>query len=223
MQNGLYQIRFNTMNTQSKPRMGCCLGGTAGAFLAVVLGIAAAFLLLWAAGGFLIYADPLKNADAVVPLSGGSDLSRLEEAARIYNAKYAKTFIITETGEDMPDLGVLRSTVQRDKLLLLGVPANDIMITERHVNSTYEEARVTMKLLRLKGMTSVIVVTEPYHSMRAHVIFRDVYKNTGIKVIIRPAPSTWYRSKTWWLSSEGWQATIYEYAKLIGYYFGVSS
>ena len=208
------------MNTQSKPRMGCCLGGTAGIILTVLLGIAAAFLFLYSAGRFLIYADPLKDADAVVPLSGGGDLSRLEEAANIYNAKYAKTFIITETGEDMPDLGIPRSTVQRDKLLLLGVPANDIMITERHVSSTYEEARVTMKLLRSKDMKSIIVVTDPYHSMRTHLIFRDVYKTSGIEIIIRPAPSTWYRANTWWLSSEGWQATLFEYFKLIGYLFG---
>lgn len=69
---------------------------------------------------------------------------------------------------------------------------------------------------------SVIVVTEPYHTQRARMIFRDVFRGSGKVVCVHPVLSHWYRSGTWFLSLDGWQLTINEYVKMAGYLTGLS-
>ena len=216
--------------TTSEPktqRPGCFIGtffhscgGIACLGVAILSGIVAAYLALWAMGGFLIVADPLVHSDAVIVLSGGGDLGRLDEAVKIYKAKYAPLLILTETGETVPSLDALYSAVLREDAMNQGVAPGDITITERTVSSTYEEARVTLKVLRKNGMKSVIVVTDPFHSRRAQITFDDVFKTSDIKVTVHPVSADWYRSNTWWMSSSGRQDTLLEYSKLFGYLVG---
>ncbi len=195
-------------------------GGVACLGAAIPGGIIIGFLVLWAMGSFLIVSNPLVHSDAEVVLSGGGDLGRLDEAVKIYKAKYAPLLILTETGETVPSLDTAYSAVLREDAMNLGVAPGDITITDRTVSSTYEEARVTLKLLRKNGMKSVIVVTDPFHSRRAQVIFDDVFKTSGIKVSIHPVSADWYRASTWWTSSSGRLDTLLEYSKLFGYLVG---
>ena len=217
-----------TINEPKTQRPGCFIGsffhgsrGIACLGSAILCGIAAAYLFLWAMGGFLIVSNPLVHSDAVVVLSGGGDLMRLDEAVKIYKAKYAPLLILTETGEIVPSLNVDYSAVMRENAMNQGVAPGDITITEKTVSSTYEEARVTYKLLRKNGMKSVIVVTDPFHSRRAQIIFDDVFKSSGIKTTIHPVSADWYRASTWWLSSSGRRDTLLEYSKMVGYLAGI--
>ncbi|MDR3574001.1 MAG: YdcF family protein [Anaerolineaceae bacterium] len=212
---------------QKKQRPGCLFGsyfqscrGLACLGTLILCGTAAAYLALWAMGGFLIVSDPLVKSDAVLVLSGGGDLDRLQEAVKIYKAKYAPLLILTETGETVPSLNTPYSAVVREDAMGMGVAPGDITITDRTVSSTYEEARVTYKLLLKNGMKSVIVVTDPFHSRRAQVIFDDVFKSSDIKVTIHPVSADWYRASTWWMSSSGRLDTLLEYSKLVGYLAG---
>jgi len=216
--------------TLSEPviqRPGCFIGsffhscrGIACLGVAILSGILAAYLVLWAMGGFLIVADPLVHSDAIVVLSGGEDLGRLDEAVKLYKAKYAPLLILTETGETVPSLDAHYSAVLRQDAMSQGVAPGDITITDRTVSSTYEEARVTLKLLRKDGLKSLIVVTDPFHSRRAKITFDDVFKTSGIKVTVHPVSADWYRASTWWMSSSGRQDTFLEYTKLFGYLLG---
>jgi uncharacterized SAM-binding protein YcdF (DUF218 family) len=216
-----------TMNETKTQRPGCFIGaffqscgGMALLGSLILCGIVAAYLVLWGMGGFLIVSSPLVHSDAVVVLSGGEDLGRLDEAIKLYKAKYAPLLILTETGETVPSLGAHYSTVLRQDAMSMGVAPGDITITDRTVSSTYEEARVTLKLLRKDGMKSVIVVTDPFHSRRAQMTFDDVFKSSGIQVAIHPVSSDWYRASTWWMSSSGRLDTLLEYSKLFGYLLG---
>jgi uncharacterized SAM-binding protein YcdF (DUF218 family) len=217
-----------TMSEPKIQRSGCFIGnffhscgGIACFGVAILSGIVAAYLALWAMGGFLIVADPLVHSDAVVVLSGGGDLGRLDEAVKIYKAKYAPILILTETGETVPSLDAQYSAVMREDAMNQGVAPGDITITERTVSSTYEEARVTLKLLGKNGMKSVIVVTDPFHSRRAQIIFDDVFKTSSINVTVHPVSTDWYHASTWWMSSSGRQDTLLEYSKLFGYLVGI--
>lgn len=179
------------------------------------------YLGLMAVGGILIVGDPLQRADVVV-LLGGGDAQRREEAVHLYQDRYATLMVLTETGEKDPKTGLLYSALEQEAVMQMGVPSGGIIFTEQHGNNTYDEAVSVRKLLTPNGrVKSVIIVTDPYHTLRTRLIFRSVFKDSGIQVIIRPVRNHWYRSTTWWQSSEGWRMTIEEYTKVIAYFMGV--
>jgi uncharacterized SAM-binding protein YcdF (DUF218 family) len=196
-----------------RPRQwGCALVGLA---LLVLIGIPAAYLLLRIAGQYLIVSDPLQKVNAVVVLSGGSS-ERLTQAAELVLAKKAEFLIITDTGQKTADGKLLSDSVRMDAVLA-GVSTHQILLTERVVDSTYEEAKATRTMMSIHHLSSCIVVTDSFHTRRTQIIFRDVFKGTGNTVLIYPTQDAWYKSGNWFLSLAGWSNTVREYAKLIYY------
>ena len=204
--------------------MGGCLrivGSGIGLLLLIVTLVAGAYILLRAAGAYLIYADELQPADVIVVLSGGTD-SRMNEALRLYKEDYAKIIVLTETGEQTEGYEYLNSFDMRIQLINNGVPSGNIMITDLTVNTTVDEAVAIRDLMQNRQFRSAIVVTDPYHTRRSKLIFNQVFDETGIDVIMHPVRSSWYNSRTWFTSVKGWQFTLLEYAKLISMKFGIA-
>ena len=195
---------------------------------AVLLAAAlSAFLLLLAGefvlrgmGAVLVTADPLEKADAAVILSGG-DNTRIDEAALLYKEEWMDFVILTETGVSVPEWNTDYSNLMRFEAIQKGIPANAILISEQHVDSTADEARATLKLMNTRGFHTLIVITDPYHTLRTRLIFRDIFPEGDIKVIVHPVRNHWYQSKTWWHHLEGWKVTILEYIKLAAYFLGL--
>jgi uncharacterized SAM-binding protein YcdF (DUF218 family) len=185
--------------------------------------IVSAFVLetvLLAIGGFLIIADPLEKAQAVAVLSGGG-MPRMEEAARLYQAGYAQIYILTETGEALAGYNIDYIEHLKLEALKLGIPPTAIRVTDQHADSTYDEAVALRQLMEREFISSCIVITDPFHTMRTRLIFRDVFKGSNMKIIVRPVSGHWYRSSTWWATAQGRKATIEEYIKLFVYWFGL--
>ena len=204
--------------------MGGCLrivGSGIGLLLLIVTLVAGAYILLRAAGAYLIYADELQPADVIVVLSGGTD-SRMNEALRLYKEDYAKIIVLTETGEQTEGYEYLNSFDMRIQLINNGIPSGNIMITDLTVNTTVDEAVAIRDLMQNRQFRSAIVVTDPYHTRRSKLIFNQVFDETGIDVIMHPVRSSWYNSRTWFTSVKGWQFTLLEYAKLISMKFGIA-
>nr|MBP8858361.1 YdcF family protein [Anaerolineaceae bacterium] len=89
------------------------------------------------------------------------------------------------------------------------------------VNETY--AALAMKIAQKRGFQSLIIVTDPFHTFRTRLIFRSVFRDSGIDLYVRPVRNHWYRSTTWWATSQGRQATLSEYIKIIAYFSGLES
>jgi uncharacterized SAM-binding protein YcdF (DUF218 family) len=172
-------------------------------------------LVMVAMGGLLIIADPLQQAQVVVPLSGGRG-DRIDEAALIFQEKNARMLVLTN-----PDAGSQYQEIRRQEALSAGIPGASILTTAQHGNSTYAEAVELRRFLEERGYMSALVVTDPFHSFRTRLIFRDVFKGSPVDINVRPVRGHWYRSTTWWLSQEGAQATFAEYLKLFAYLGGV--
>ena len=194
-------------------RLGCALLGA----VSVLIG---GYLILRGAGAFLIVADELVPAKAIVVLSGGTE-SRMTEALRIYEDGLADIIILTETGERITDSDYLYSFDMRIQLMSNGVPSGNILITDLKVGSTVDEARAVKEVMTAQQYPSAIIVTDPYHSRRTRKIFNDIFSDTSIELYIRPVRESWFNSRTWFLSPRGWQFTILEYTKLIGYLAGI--
>lgn len=200
---------------------GCIKYFTRGIGFLILLSFLAvgAYILLRGAGAYLIIADELQPADAIVMLSGG-DESRMQEALSLYRDGYGKVIILTETGRQLENFDTLHSNDIRIQLLNNGVPGGNILITDIKVSSTLDEAYAVKKLLTNQQFSSAIIVTDPYHTRRTALVFRNLFSDSTLKLIFRPVRGSWFNSKTWFLSTNGWKFTILEYLKLFGYYLG---
>jgi uncharacterized SAM-binding protein YcdF (DUF218 family) len=213
----------------SEQKSGCLLrsciaavGGTVGVIVIILLLPVILELFLWGLGGYLVIADPIEPSQAIAILSGGDDEARLEEAARLFSEGFAERIIVTETEDiNSEDPDALNSVYVRRELELMGVSGDAVIVTEKVVSSTWGEARVIRKLLLREGIESCIVVTDPFHTRRTRIIFRDEFEPHGISLSVRPSSSHWYHSTSWWTSRAGWDTTLNEYVKLFAYWVGL--
>jgi len=209
------------VSTSVADRKGCfgsCLAATGsitGIVLLVVGMLVIAYFGLTAAGGLLIIADPLKESDAITVLSGGQQ-DRFEEAARLYREHYARVFIITNPNVNLPDTGELYAEHSMQTVRELGVSSEYLKVTELHENTTTAEARALRQYAADHQIDSLIVVTDPYHTMRTRLIFRRAFNNSGVHIIVRPVRDHWYNAGAWWMTAEGRQQTVAEYVKILG-------
>lgn len=180
-----------------------------------------AYIFLWAMGGFLVVGDPIQRADAVVLLSGG-DNQRLGEAVRIYESGLAGHLLITETGTIPEGGGPRTSTLLQRQAEAAGIPGDAIWTTLGKSSSTQDEAAAVRVFSDQRDLDTIIVVTDPYHTRRTQWIFKSVFSDSDMRVLVRPVRGHWYQSTTWFLSARGWRVTLTEYLKLAGTLVGIA-
>ena len=171
--------------------------------------------VLTSIGKFIIYSDPLQKADAIAVLSGGG-VPRLQEAGRLFKENQGAYIILTETGIVTENYGDL-SQIEKNQLVEMGVQPRAIIITLTQVDATVDEATAVYKTAKTNNFKSLIIVTDTYHSLRTHLVYQNIFKGKNISIIIRPVRDDWYQADDWWKTPEGWQVTITEYSKLLGY------
>ncbi len=199
---------------KSKPLFQGCL-----IFLVVLLVI---FIIIWVgligAGSYLIVGDRVKPVDAIVVLSGDEG-DRVEEAIKWYEKGYGKYFVVTKTHTE--DIG--EGQTYSEKLMRIaidaGVPADSMFVTAGESSSTIEEAMAVKVVANQRNITSILVITAPYHTRRTQIIFNREFKDTDIRVLVHPVEDSWYKPLTWYLSSQGWRQTLAEYVSLILIWF----
>ena len=196
-------------------------GGYTSLILIAVAVLILLYLLLVGMGSYLIVSDPLQPANTIVVLSG--DMSRMVETASLFKDQYADWVILTETGQPSDNSEIETPSTQAKRLDALheGIPEESILITSVKSSSTLDEAKAVLSLMQDKNMTSCIVVTDPFHSRRTRKVFNDVFHGSGITVMVHPVSNHWYHARTWFLSWEGWDTTLREYAKYISYLAGI--
>jgi uncharacterized SAM-binding protein YcdF (DUF218 family) len=176
-------------------------------------------ILLTGMGAFLIVSTQLEPVDVIVVLSGdGGD--RVEEAISLYQEGYGRLILLTETGETTFDPNVMVTQLKINRLVDAGIPEDAIRVSPATATSTYEEAQAVEQELAYYGWYSCIVVTGPYHTRRADLIFERVFEGSGIQVMVQAARQSWYHPCDWWLSGLGWRVTLHEYGALILALFG---
>jgi len=188
-------------------------------FLLVILVV---FILVWVgligAGEYLIVGDRVKPVDAIVVLSGDEG-DRVEEAIKWYEKGYGKYLVITKTHTE--DIG--EGQTYSEKLMRIaidaGVPADSMFVTAGESSSTIEEALAVKVLAKQRNITSLLVITAPYHTRRTQMIFNREFKDSEIKVLVHPVEDSWYKPLTWYLSPQGWRQTLAEYASLLLIWF----
>jgi uncharacterized SAM-binding protein YcdF (DUF218 family) len=215
------------MQPEQKEKKGCLggclriLGNGIGVLFILLVIVMGVYIVLRGAGAYLIYSDEIEPADIIVVLSGGTE-SRMTEALNLYNERYGKVIVLTETGEQVEGFDTLNSFDMRVQLLNNGVPGGNVIITDLTVNTTLDEAVAVRNLMQNRQYTSAIIVTDPYHTRRTAWIFNQVFTDESIKIMVKPERSSWFNSRTWFTSVRGWQFTLLEYSKLLSTKFGIA-
>ena len=185
----------------------------------LILAILAHSLWLPIAGRFLVVADPLQPADAVVPLGGGG-VGRVAQAAAFLKDGYATWFVTADDELNLPGIRDSYGELVRREAEWQGVSGDRIIVMPGEVETTYEEALALRALAQEQGWTSLLVVTDPYHTRRAHLTFDEVFRGTGVAVGVRPVENSAYDPEAWWRSADDLRNTWTEYAKLATYFLG---
>ncbi|MBN1260760.1 MAG: YdcF family protein [Anaerolineae bacterium] len=169
-------------------------------------------------GEFLVVADPVQTADAIVPLAGGD--TRSVYAARLFQQGCAATYVATNMPLHAPGIRQSYGELVRQEAIWQGVPEEAIVVIPEEVETTYEEAQAVRALSAERGWRTVLVVTDPYHTRRARIIFHDVFADAGITLLMAPVEGHAYRPRTWWRDRDSLRETWTEYLKLALYALG---
>ena len=180
--------------------------------LLVVLAVIGALVLLCLSrlGCWLVVADPLEPARAIVVLSGRVPF-RAIEAASIYRQKWAPEVWLTKevrAAEDaaLENLGVHvvpKAAYNREVLTRLGVPVSAIRILEDGVWNTVDETRLVARELRANGAARVILVTSKTHSRRVRATWSELI-GASPRAVVRYASEEPYNPEHWWRNT--WDA-----------------
>jgi uncharacterized SAM-binding protein YcdF (DUF218 family) len=178
--------------------------------LPVVLLAALGYWAVKRVGGWLVVADPLQHARAIVVLSGGAPF-RAMGAADVYHQGWAPEVWITSADDRETTEAYERLTVpyipdreySRQVLEKLGVPAGSIRMLPAPIHNTDEEVRVIGDTLRQVGGNSVIIVTSPPHTRRVKTIWR-IELGDRKHAIVRYDTYEHYDPDHWWrITNEG--------------------
>lgn len=178
-------------------------------------------------GTLLLVKDNINKADCIVPL-GGDPYFRYKNAVELYDQDYSKNIVISVTPERKEELweyynfkykllGV-KALLPRELALrafkYFGKDPKNLYFTDHEVTSTYDEAVATKDFMLKKGFKSLILVTSTYHMRRALMIFKFVFKGTGVKVYNCTAENVLWNPRKWWLKERDLKVISLEYLSI---------
>jgi uncharacterized SAM-binding protein YcdF (DUF218 family) len=123
--------------------------------------------------------DEARPVDAIVVLGAAQYdgrpspvlAARLDHALELWQEGYADRIVVT--GGRRPGDRFTEATASADYLIARGVPDSAIL-REVQGTSTWQSLAATARILRNRGLQSVLVVSDPYHSLRARETAREL-------------------------------------------------
>ncbi len=156
--------------------------------------------------------------DAIVAISGGNTLVRVDEAVKLYKDGWAPTIVFSGAAADTT--GPSNAEVMRKHAIAAGVPASSIII-ETLAQTTKQNAERAKDIFDEKNLRTIILVTSPYHQRRASLEF-NTRAEADVAIINHPVPNDPDWAKLWWLTPRGWWLAGGELAKITAFYAGGS-
>jgi len=194
--------------------------------LSLVVGVAFVAVLVDRLGHWLMVADQLENAQAIVVLSGHLPF-RAMEAASIYRQGWAPEVWLTRAirpaqEEALAQLGiefVRGEAYNREVLERLGVSAMAIRVLKKGVRNTAEEVQAISEELKRVGGNGVIIVTSKPHTRRVRAIWRALRGDTP-ELIVRYAREDPFNPARWWRNTKDALAVSHEVFGIINVWTG---
>lgn len=176
-------------------------------------------------GNWLQYQDQLQKADYIVPLAGDGD--RFLYAVELYKQGFAPRILLGNDHVEAPnrsqklraELGypLINPHELRTRLLkYLSVPDDAVATFGDQYISTLEEAEALKTYIGGRAV-AIIVVTSPYHTRRAKIIFES--KIPYARFVVVPSPEGRLQVH-WWNDQESARQTLLETAKIVYFWLG---
>lgn len=180
------------------------------AFVAGILFLTHGFVLTKAAE-MLIKKDEMKPADVIVVLAGEQE-ERVIYGTKLFRDDWARKDRIILAGGPLV-WKYTWASLMKEQAESLGIPGKKILLEDKS-RSTEEDAFYTKEILQENGFKSIILVTSPYHSRRAALIFKSVL-GSEFKIISAPADESWFNVNDWWKRRRDRSAVLNEFSKYL--------
>jgi len=192
------------MKTYVSMTIGFCLG----LFSIIALLVIGLFSL----GPYLVVNNEPVKSDSIVVLGGGES-SRLKKAVALHDKADPQPMILVDRGKS--DWNHIAKN-----LCDAGVYEGTLITCLEGSTSTATDAALTLTYYQKHRIKKILIVTDPYHSRRAKIIFNRVFKGSGIEPIV--VHSGYYGNKLppqqqWWKDIETMQAVWVEFGKILYY------
>jgi uncharacterized SAM-binding protein YcdF (DUF218 family) len=97
--------------------------------------------------------------------------ARLDHAADLYKAGIAPLIVVT--GGKIPGDAFTEAGAGAAYLQILGVP-DDAILRETTSRNSWESLRASARFLKARGITRVVLVSDPFHSLRIRLIAEEI-------------------------------------------------
>jgi uncharacterized SAM-binding protein YcdF (DUF218 family) len=148
-----------------------------------VLGLVSLSALYYAVTLYQVHAtgrsDQVRPVDAIVVMGAAQYdgrpspqlAARLDHAADLWNAGVAHLLVVT--GGNQPGDRFTEADASATYLIERGVPA-DAILKESQGHSSYASLDGVATLLHQRGLFSVLLVSDPFHSLRSRLIAQEL-------------------------------------------------
>jgi uncharacterized SAM-binding protein YcdF (DUF218 family) len=162
--------------------------GAAGVLVAVALGyLVVSLLQVWSTGR----ADQARPVDAIVVMGAAQYdgrpspqlAARLDHVAELWPDGLAPLVVVT--GGKQPGDRFTEAEASAAYLVDRGVPS-DAIVMEDTGSSSWESLRNAARLLAERDLDRVLIVTDPYHSLRSRLIAQEL----GLTAYVSPTPDS---------------------------------
>lgn len=163
------------------------------------------------AGKYLYYKDEMRPADVIVVLAG-EEKERVEYGVRLFKEGWARKDKIILSGGPLV-WKYTWASLMKEQAVYLGIPKSAILL-ENQSRTTEEDAYFTKQILNKHKYKSCILVTSPYHSRRAYIIFQKIM-GKEITVTSAPCKESWFSFDEWWKRRRDRSKVLDEYSKFL--------
>lgn len=202
---------FSSTRETSLPSAGSLWVASGLVALACALLLGGSYLLA-TLGRLMVVQDSPSRADAIVVISGDWG-ARLEQGVDLFQNGYAPVLVLVGGGQEGRPSA---AQVMMDEAIKMGVPASAVLLVEGSA-STREDAMFTRELMVQEEMKSAILVTSPYHQLRASLTFTRAFEGSGVALANYPVQEDVWRADNWWKTGNTLRMTLLELTKLAYY------
>lgn len=160
-----------------------------------------------------------RPADLVMILNGERN-TRPFEAIDLVRRQKADRILITSSHDrkSAQEVPRVHEALQR-VLTTCGIAADKIELLDSECSSTFDEAKALDEYLQNHPHTSMIIVTNDYHTRRARWVFRQVLGDRADQLQFVSAKTERFDARNWWRNEYGFVTYLAEFPKFAFYQF----
>jgi uncharacterized SAM-binding protein YcdF (DUF218 family) len=168
------------------------------------------------AANFLVINNPSQKADLIVVATPFRP--RFLHALSLFQKGYAKQILLVGDNR-IKSLwnGKTNSELAKLEAINLGVPESKIHI--KHSTGTRTDALQAKILMANLNLKSTLVISDPYNMRRLAMIFKNVFRGSGLELFLATTNQERKNPDYWWLSPHSFVYVIKEWIKLPINYF----